>query len=86
VFSVLSHLRARSVCSAQTSVRRRQVSANTVLPSETHFKDTNLERFSVDYCTREGTVSEIQVVLYLRGELPLFWGGVWEEVACVPTP
>lgn len=48
VLPTSSRLGAESVCSAQTSVPRREVSVNTVLPSEAQFKDTNLK--SLSFC------------------------------------
>lgn len=77
VLPTSSRLGAESVCSEQTSVPRREVSVNTILPSEAQFKDTNLKSLSVDYCTRD--LCEKQKSLLIRKELSLLL------IAYIPT-
>jgi len=79
VLPTSSRLGAESVCSAQTSVPRRELSVNTVLPSEAQFKNTNLKSLYVDYCTRD--LYEKQKSFCHKGKLSLFWGYIFSYTA-----
>ena len=78
VLPTSSRLGAESVCSAQTSVPRREVSVNTELPSEAQFKYTNLKSLSIvilETCMRNTSH------FVVREELSLFLGCIYSYTA-----